>query len=81
LCYLSYRCFSWTNHTYQLTEEDWQGAPKQLGLPFEIIELMNAFPFGLKDCRYTKLVFVSFLPSRERAVDLADLYYRNAAWM
>jgi hypothetical protein len=50
-------------------------------MPLEIIELINAFPFGLRDCPYTKLHFVSFLPTRERALELTDLYYQNVAWM
>jgi len=50
-------------------------------MPFEIMDLVNAFPMGLKDCPYNKGQFVSFLPSRERAIELADLYYNNVAWM
>lgn len=55
--------------------------PKYLGLPFEIVDLCNAYPFGLKDSQYTKFLFSPFLPSRERALQLMELYYRNAAWM
>ncbi|KDQ61553.1 hypothetical protein JAAARDRAFT_704939 [Jaapia argillacea MUCL 33604] len=55
--------------------------PKYLGLPFELLELANAFPFGLRDSPYSKHLFYSFVPPRERALELADLYYRNAAWM
>ncbi|EGN96533.1 hypothetical protein SERLA73DRAFT_93018 [Serpula lacrymans var. lacrymans S7.3] len=54
---------------------------KNLGLPYEIVDLCNAFPFGLRDCPYTKHQFVSFLPTRERALELAELYYDNVAWM
>ncbi|KAG2145129.1 hypothetical protein DEU56DRAFT_194357 [Suillus clintonianus] len=55
--------------------------PKYLGLPFEIIDLCNAYPFGLKDSQYTKFLFLPFLPPRERALQLTDIYYRNVAWM
>ncbi|KAG1741151.1 hypothetical protein EDB19DRAFT_739063 [Suillus lakei] len=55
--------------------------PKYLGLPFEIIDLCNAYPFGLKDSQYTKFLFFSFIPPRERALQLMELYYRNVAWM
>lgn len=55
--------------------------PKYLGLPFEIVDLCNAYPFGLRDSQYTKFLFSPFLPSRERALQLMELYYRNAAWM
>ncbi|KAG2344031.1 hypothetical protein BDR05DRAFT_1019117 [Suillus weaverae] len=55
--------------------------PKCLGLPFEIIDLCNAYPFGLRDSQYTKFLFLPFLPSRERALQLMELYYRNVAWM
>ncbi|KAJ8586898.1 hypothetical protein M405DRAFT_874860 [Rhizopogon salebrosus TDB-379] len=55
--------------------------PKYLGLPFEIIDLCNAYPFGLRDSQYTKYLFLPFLPPRERALQLTDLYYQNVAWM
>ncbi|KAH7914825.1 fungal-specific transcription factor domain-containing protein [Hygrophoropsis aurantiaca] len=55
--------------------------PKYLGLPFEIIDLCNAFPFGLKDCPYGKYHFLPFIPDRGRALRLVDLYYENFAWM
>ncbi|KAG1814545.1 fungal-specific transcription factor domain-containing protein [Suillus variegatus] len=55
--------------------------PKYLGLPFEIIDLSNAYPFGLRDSQYTKFLFLPFLPPRERALQLMELYYRNVAWM
>jgi len=35
-----------------------------LGMPFEIMDLGNAFPMGLKDSPYSKSQFVPFLPSR-----------------
>ncbi|KAF8892108.1 hypothetical protein BD779DRAFT_1437104 [Infundibulicybe gibba] len=63
-------------------DEDWLASePKHLDLPSEIIDLMNAFPFGLKDCPYSKMLFVPYLPHRDRAMELADLYYTTAAWM
>ncbi|OAX39813.1 hypothetical protein K503DRAFT_54027 [Rhizopogon vinicolor AM-OR11-026] len=55
--------------------------PKYLGLPFEIIDLCSAYPFGLRDSQYTKYLFLPFLPPRERALQLTELYYQNVAWM
>ena len=52
-----------------------------LGMPFEIMDLGNAFPMGLKDSPYSKSQFVPFLPSRERAIELANIYYSNVAFM
>lgn len=55
--------------------------PKYLGLPFEIIDLCNAYPFGLRDSQYTKFLFLPFLPPHARALQLMELYYQNVAWM
>ncbi|KAL4073016.1 fungal-specific transcription factor domain-containing protein [Scleroderma yunnanense] len=54
---------------------------KNLGLPSEIIQLCNAYPFGLRENPYTKYPFLQFIPSRARALYLAELYYENMAWM
>ncbi|KAF9005897.1 fungal-specific transcription factor domain-containing protein [Cyathus striatus] len=61
-------------------EETFMSRPQHLELPPEVVDLMNAFPFGLKDCPYTKLVFMQYLPTRERALEIAALYYTNVAW-
>ncbi|KIY70299.1 hypothetical protein CYLTODRAFT_371232 [Cylindrobasidium torrendii FP15055 ss-10] len=53
----------------------------RLDLPYELVHLVNSFPFGLKDCNYTKSIFVQYMPTQERAMYLADLYYKNSAWM
>ncbi|KAL0564356.1 hypothetical protein V5O48_017694, partial [Marasmius crinis-equi] len=55
--------------------------PERLTLPPELLELMNAFPFGLKTSAHIKTLFAPFLPSRSRAEYIADLYYKYAAWM
>ncbi|KAF8636428.1 hypothetical protein AX17_003610 [Amanita inopinata Kibby_2008] len=54
---------------------------RHLDLPFEIIDLMNAFPFGLKDCPYTKSIFAPYVPPRERALEILDIYFASVAWM
>ncbi|KAG7093883.1 hypothetical protein E1B28_007522 [Marasmius oreades] len=66
-----------------LAEETWDAAehPERLTLPYEILELMNAFPFGLKSAQHAKLLFAQFLPSRSRADYILDLYYKWVAWM
>lgn len=52
------------------------------GLDFcpEILDLMNAFPLGLTDTADSKCLFTQYLPSREQAVKLSDLYYKHVAW-
>lgn len=55
--------------------------PKHLTLPPEILELVHAFPFGIRDCAHLIMDFRRYIPFRERANDLADLYYCNAAWL
>ncbi|KAJ8094760.1 hypothetical protein PM082_010766 [Marasmius tenuissimus] len=55
--------------------------PERLTLPYELLELMNAFPFGIKTSAHTKTLFAPFLPSRSRAEYIAGLYYKYAAWM
>ncbi|KAF9268995.1 hypothetical protein L218DRAFT_1072662 [Marasmius fiardii PR-910] len=62
--------------TFEATEH-----PERLTLPYEILELMNAFPFGLKSSQNTKMLFAQFLPSRSRAEYILDLYYKYVAWM
>lgn len=42
---------------------------------------MNAFPFGLKESPYTKAMFNVYLPPKEQALELTEIYYRNYAWM
>lgn len=54
---------------------------KNLGLPPEIIELCNAYPFGFRENPYTKYPFTPYIPAQERALHLTDLYYENMAWM
>ncbi|THH13451.1 hypothetical protein EW146_g6764 [Bondarzewia mesenterica] len=55
--------------------------PKYLGLPYEILELVRSFPFGLRECPYTKYEFTTFIPPRGRAEQLAELFYAHGAWM
>lgn len=52
-----------------------------LGLPYGILELVHAFPLGLRDRAHMIADFVEYIPFRERANELADLYYCNAAWL
>ncbi|KAF5383832.1 hypothetical protein D9615_003679 [Tricholomella constricta] len=52
-----------------------------IDLPDEILTLMHAFPFGFKDCPYNKSIFIRYLPSKQRAVELACIYYDSVAWM
>lgn len=54
---------------------------RQLNVPTEIIELFNAFPFGMRDRPHNKSYFLPFVPTRDRALQLAEHYYQFFAWM
>ncbi|KZP18904.1 hypothetical protein FIBSPDRAFT_1045841 [Athelia psychrophila] len=49
------------------------------GMSSEIIELHNAYPMGIADCAYETDHFTDFLPPRDRALELVDLYYAQFA--
>ncbi|KZP23764.1 hypothetical protein FIBSPDRAFT_1042620 [Athelia psychrophila] len=51
---------------------------RQLG--HAIADLFNAFPMGLTVCRYTISEFYPFMPSRSRALELVDIYYKKGAF-
>ncbi|KZP23765.1 hypothetical protein FIBSPDRAFT_736809, partial [Athelia psychrophila] len=51
---------------------------RQLG--HAIADLFNAFPMGLTVCRYTISEFYPFMPSRSRALELVDIYYKTGAF-
>ncbi|KAF7973743.1 hypothetical protein HWV62_14322 [Athelia sp. TMB] len=55
--------------------------PIRLGMPLEIIKLFRAFPMGLSHCSSYHSHFTEFLPGRDRAIELTNLYYRLVAWM
>jgi hypothetical protein len=50
-------------------------------LPSEILELVHAFPFGIPDRGHMIADFINFIPYRDRAIELVDLYYTHAAWL
>ena len=54
---------------------------QQLNLPSEIIDLFNAFPFGMRDRPHSKSYFLPFVPTRGRALQLLEHYYQSFAWM
>lgn len=56
---------------------------ESLGMPADIVDLVDAFPMGLTDCPINKSHFTdrNFLPSRSRGFELVELYYRNVSWM
>ncbi|KZP02475.1 hypothetical protein FIBSPDRAFT_1055850 [Athelia psychrophila] len=56
---------------------------ESLGMPADIVDLVDAFPMGLTDCRLNKSHFTdrNFLPTRSRGYELVELYYRNVSWM
>jgi hypothetical protein len=46
-----------------------------------MIDLMNAFPFGVRDSPYSKGMFLDYVPDFRKAHRLADLYFINIGWM
>ncbi|KAF7971074.1 hypothetical protein HWV62_22137 [Athelia sp. TMB] len=48
-------------------------------LPFEIVQLSNAFPVGLVSHAYSTFHLLVYLPPEGRVLELVDSYYRNAA--
>ena len=55
--------------------------PKNLGLPRDILELIYAFPMGFRDRGHLIVDFAKYIPSRDRAIELADLCYEHATWL
>ena len=48
-----------------------------LGLPHEILELFNAFLFGMHKRMYKPMLFDLFLPPSDRALSLTEYYYQR----
>ncbi|KAA1468819.1 hypothetical protein DENSPDRAFT_834268 [Dentipellis sp. KUC8613] len=55
--------------------------PRYLGIPADFVDLAHAFPFGMRDTQHLHLQFTTFIPPRERAEYLANLYFVNNAWL
>jgi hypothetical protein len=55
--------------------------PSNLGLSPELVELTVAFPYGIRDCKYSKILFAPFMPSRRTVLHFVDLYYQGASWL
>ncbi|KAE9389789.1 hypothetical protein BT96DRAFT_1002889 [Gymnopus androsaceus JB14] len=60
-----------------LQPEEILGEDDLVELPYELLELMRAFPYGLKSNSYPILLFAPFLPSCERANKLLNIYKDN----
>jgi len=68
--------------SFQPSEEDIEIYKHgSVNLPADINDLMQAFPFGLKNCPYNRSIFRPYLPTKTRALELASIYYRSVAWM
>lgn len=65
----------------QEIEQEQNGGHLEAELPTEIVQLMNAFPFGVKDCPYSKSIFEPYFPPRERTLELVNIYFTHVAWM
>ncbi|KAL1745880.1 hypothetical protein HDZ31DRAFT_81655 [Schizophyllum fasciatum] len=55
--------------------------PSELCLPSEIVTLVNAFPFGMRQTSLTKAIFAPYIPTRERTLQLTDLYFHHLGWL
>ncbi|CAA7267393.1 unnamed protein product [Cyclocybe aegerita] len=62
-------------------DEEPVGHPNPYDLRDEIVHLVDAFPFGLKEHRYNKELFRPYIPPRSTAMEFVNLYYSDAAWM
>ncbi|RXW14682.1 hypothetical protein EST38_g11178 [Candolleomyces aberdarensis] len=62
-------------------DEQSQSNNQLVDLPTEILDLMNAFPFGFRDAPYEKDIFLEYIPDLPHAQQLADLYFVNIGWM
>lgn len=82
-CFKLTCCYQYFKELLPVAEEETNPPQRfsQLNLPFELVQLSNAFPFGLRSCPHDNTLFVSYLPSHEKATHLVDLYYKNVAWM
>ncbi len=63
------------------TEEN-LGNCEELGLPWPMLQLAFAFPFGLhKPDSAMNSMFTHYLPTKEVAIELSGYYYKEASWM
>jgi len=46
-----------------------------------VSELVKTFPLGMKGCRFTKTIFLEYLPTKEKVLEILSLHYRHATWM
>ena len=70
-------CQSERTQSYRLVEN-----VHDLRLPWHIVELVNAFPFGeAMHPEIVKPLIVQFLPMHQEALRLSLLYYEHLAWM
>jgi hypothetical protein len=54
----------------------------ELRLPWHIVELVNAFPFGeAMHPEMVKPMILQFLPVHQEALRLSLLYYEHLAWL
>ncbi|KAF6761455.1 hypothetical protein DFP72DRAFT_987681 [Ephemerocybe angulata] len=56
-------------------------ASRLVNLPPDILDLMNAFPFGFRESPYKREMFAAYIPDFHLAEELAELYFANIGWM
>jgi hypothetical protein len=47
----------------------------------EILELVYAFPFGFQDRAHLIADFVSYIPCRDKAFELTELFHVHSTWL
>lgn len=53
----------------------------ELGLPTEIVQLYDAFPFGLREKPYSKAILLPYVPPRQKAIDAVECYVQRFGWV
>lgn len=65
----------------QSNDDSYRSVNTLIDLPPDMIDLVNAFPFGVRDSPYSKGMFLDYIPDFRKAQRLADLYFINIGWM
>jgi hypothetical protein len=47
----------------------------------EILELVYAFPLGFQDRAHMIADFVNYIPHRDKAFELAELFHVHSTWL
>ncbi|TFK17318.1 hypothetical protein FA15DRAFT_337891, partial [Coprinopsis marcescibilis] len=70
-----------TSHTHDEFSTSSSNSRHPPDLPPDIIDLLHAFPFGIRDRHYSRGAFQHYIPGRDRAAYLSNLYFIHIGWM